>query len=503
MNADYAPRAGRKQRANDRRRWLALLVLCLGDLMIVLDSTIVNVALPSIREDLGFSETSLAWVVNAYLITFGGFLLLGGRLGDLLGYRRLFLVGIMLFTVASLGCGLASSQELLVGARAVQGLGGAVVSAVALSLIMVLFTEPAERAKAMGVFGFVLSGGGTAGVLLGGVLTYVLNWHWIFLVNVPIGVGVYALSLMLLPAGRGKAAGRLDIAGAVSVTASLMLAVYAIVNGNEAGWMSTQTIGLLAAAVALLALFLGIEARAHSPLMPLGLFRLRNVATANVVGVLMAAGMFAAFFLSALYLQLVLGYSPLQVGLAYLPSTLIWGAVSLGLSDKLVLRFGIKPPMVTGLSLFAVGILLFARAPVDGNFVVDVLPSMLLQGLGAGIAFNPLLLAAMSDVAPQESGLASGVVNTAFMMGGALGLAILASLAASRTDMLIASGDGPLAALNGGYHVAFLVGALFAAAAAVLGSVLLRANATAVPSEAEATTRANHDPRETPMQASD
>jgi EmrB/QacA subfamily drug resistance transporter len=486
MNVDTAPRAGRKQRSNDRRRWLALLVLCLGDLMIVLDTTIVNVALPSIREDLGFSETSLAWVVNAYLLTFGGFLLLGGRLGDLFGYRRLFLVGITLFTLASLGCGLASSQEFLVGARAVQGLGGAVVSAVALSLIMVLFTEPAERAKAMGVFGFVLSGGGTAGVLLGGVLTDVLNWHWIFLVNLPIGVVVYALSLMLLPAARGgAAAGRLDVAGAVTVTASVMLAVYAIVNGNEAGWMSVQTIGLLAAAVALLALFLGIEARARSPLMPLGLFRLRNVATANIVGVLMAAGMFAAFFLSALYLQQVLGYSPLQVGLAYLPSTLIWGAVSLGLSDKLVMRFGIKVPLVTGLSLFAVGILLFARAPVDGNFAVDVLPSMLLQGFGAGIAFNPLLLAAMSDVAPQESGLASGVVNTAFMMGGALGLAILASLAASRTDSLLGYGDGSLAALNGGYHVAFLVGALFAVAAAVLGTVLLRASATTAPTDAE------------------
>ena len=483
-----------------RRRWLALLILCLGDLMIVLDSTIVNVALPSIREDLGFSETSLAWVVNAYLLTFGGFLLLGGRLGDYFGYRWLFLVGIMFFTLASLGCGLASSQEVLVGARAVQGLGGAVVSAVALSLIMILFTEPAERAKAMGVFGFVLSGGGTAGVLLGGVLTDVLSWHWIFLVNVPIGVVVYALSLMLLPAGRGEAAGRLDVAGAVTVTASLMLAVYAIVNGNEAGWMSARTIGLLAAAVALLALFLGIEARARSPLMPLGLFRLRNVATANMVGVLMAAGMFAAFFLSALYLQLVLGYSPLQVGLAFLPSTLIWGAVSLGLSDKLVLRFGIKVPLVTGLFLFAFGILLFARAPVDGNFAVDVLPSMLLQGFGAGIAFNPLLLAAMSDVAPQESGLASGVVNTAFMMGGALGLAILASLAASRTNSLLGSGDGPLAALNGGYHVAFLVGALFAGAAAVLGTVLLRASATTALAESAAAPRADHDPKKAPGQ---
>jgi EmrB/QacA subfamily drug resistance transporter len=461
-----------------RTRWLALLVLCLGDLMIVLDTTIVNVALPSIRDDLGFSETSLAWVVNAYLLTFGGFLLLGGRLGDLFGHRRLFLLGITLFTLASLACGLAGSQELLVGARAVQGLGGAVVSAVALSLIMILFTEPAERAKAMGIFGFVLSGGGTAGVLLGGVLTDVLDWHWIFLVNIPIGIAVVALALGLLPAGRSRAAeGRLDIAGAITVTASLMLAVYAIVNGNEEGWTSAQTVGLLAVAAALLALFLGIEARARSPLMPLSLFRLRNVATANVVGVLMAAGLFAAFFLSALYLQQVLGYSPLEVGLAYLPSTVVWGVASLFLSDKLVLRFGIKLPLVTGLLLFAVGILLFARAPVDGNFAVDVLPSMLLQGLGAGIAFNPLLLAAMSDVAPEDSGLASGVVNTAFMMGGALGLAILASAADARTDSLLASGDERLAALTGGYHVAFLIGALFAVAAAALAVALLRSSA--------------------------
>jgi MFS family permease len=335
------------------------------------------------------------------------------------------------------------------------------------------------------------------------VLTDTVSWHWIFLVNVPIGALVFALSLRLLPAAAGTTEGsRVDVAGALTVTGALMLAVYAIVNGNEAGWTSARTIGLLAAGVALLALFLGIEARARSPLMPLGLFRLRNVATANIVGGLMAAGMFAAFFLSALYLQLVLGYSPLQVGLAYLPSTLIWGAISLGLSDKLVLRFGIKAPLVTGLSLFAVGILLFARAPVDGNFAVDVLPSMLLQGFGAGIAFNPLLLAAMSDVAPQESGLASGVVNTAFMMGGALGLAILASLAASRTDTLLGSGDGPLAALNGGYHVAFLVGALFAIAAAALGTVLLRATAPTA-AEPAAAPGADYDPKEAPMPAPD
>ncbi len=469
-----------------RRRWLALIVLCLGSLMIVLDTTIVNVALPSIRDDPGFSQTSLAWVVNAYLLTFGGFLLLGGRLGDLFGHRRLFLLGITLFTLASLPCGLATSQAFLVTARAIQGLGGAVVSAVSLSLMMSLFTEPAERAKAMGVFGFVAAGGGSIGVLLGGILTDVLNWHWIFLVNVPIGVAVCVLSLRLLPAARGAAAdARLDVAGAVTVTAALMLAVYAIVNGNQAGWTSGQTVGLLAAAAALLALFLGIEARVHSPLMPLGLFRLRNVATANVVGVLWAAAMFAWFFLSALYLQLVLGYSPLQVGLAFLPANLIMGAFSLGLSAKLVMRFGIRPPLATGLLLAAVGLVLFVRAPVDGNFIVDVLPSMILLGFGAGIAFNPVLLAAMSDVEQSESGLASGIVNTSFMMGGALGLAVLASLAASRTDSLLASGDGRLAALTGGYHIAFLVGAVFALAAALLGAALLRTGQQAPAHEGE------------------
>jgi EmrB/QacA subfamily drug resistance transporter len=460
---------------DNRTRWLALYVLCLGDLMIVLDTTIVNVALPSIRQDLNFSQTSLAWVVNAYLLTFGGFLLLGGRLGDLFGHRRLFLTGISLFTVASVACGISTTQGLLVAARAVQGIGGAVVSAVALSLMMNLFTEQAERAKAMGIFGFVMAGGGSLGVLLGGILTDALNWHWIFLVNVPIGVAVVILTLKLLPAASGSAAGgRLDIAGAVTVTASLMLAVYAIVKGNDTGWITGQTLGLLGAAVVLLGLFVGIEARVRSPLMPLALFRLRNVVTANVVGILWAAAMFAWFFVSALYLQLVLGYSPLKVGLAFLPANLIMGAFSIGLSAKLVMRFGFRIPLAVGLSVAAVGLVLFARAPVHGSFIVDVLPSMILLGVGAGMAFNPVLLAAMSDVDPSESGLASGVVNTAFMMGGALGLAILVSLAASRTDSLTASGQGPLAALNGGYHLAFLVGAFFAAAAAVVGAVLLR-----------------------------
>ena len=355
---------------------------------------------------------------------------------------------------------------------------------------MNLFTEPAERAKAMGIFGFVASGGGSIGVLLGGVLTDVLDWHWIFLVNIPIGAAVVALSRKLLPTGKGQDSGaKLDVAGAVTVTASLMLAVYAIVNGNQKGWLSAQTLGLLAVAAALLALFLFIESRVSSPLMPLRLIRLRNVATANTVAMLWAAAMFAWFFLSALYLQLVLGYSPLKVGLAFLPGNIVMGILSVSISAKLVMRYGIKRPLAAGLGVAAIGLLLFARAPVHGHFVMDVLPAMILLGFGAGIAFNPVLLAAMSDVKPEESGLASGIVNTAFMMGGALGLAVLASLAASRSDTLSASGDSHIAALTGGYHAAFVVGALFALAAAAIGALLLRT--TRQPAEA-------HDPSAQP-----
>jgi EmrB/QacA subfamily drug resistance transporter len=458
-----------------RHRWLALIVLCMGDLMIVLDTTIVNVALPSIKDSLGFSEASLAWVVNAYMLTFGGFMLLGGRLGDLFGHRRLFVAGIGLFTAASLACGLAESQTTLVVARGAQGLGGAVVAAVALSLIMTLFTEPAERAKAMGVIGFVAAGGGSVGVILGGVLTDALSWHWIFLVNVPVGIGVVAASMAVLPGGRiAGASNRLDVAGAVTITTALVLAVYAIVNGNEAGWTSARTLGLLAAAAVIGIAFLVIESRVAAPLVPLRLFRLRNVATANVVGVLWSAAMFAWFFLSALYLQQVLGYDSLEVGLAFLPGNIIMAVFSLGLSARIVMRFEIRAPLGVGLGLAAVGLLLFARAPVDGTFVVDVLPSMILLGIGAGMAFNPVLLAAMGDVPQHEAGLASGVVNTAFMMGGALGLAVLASLAASRTTSLEDSGSSELAALAGGYHAAFLAGAVFAAAAAAIGALLLR-----------------------------
>ena len=463
-----------------RSRWIALYVLCLATLMIVLDMTIVNVALPSIKDDLGFSETSLAWVVNAYLLTYGGCLLLGGRLGDLFGHRRLFLIGIALFTLASLACGIATTKGFLVAARAVQGVGGAVASAVSLSLMLVIFMEPAERAKAMGIFGFVAAGGGSVGVVLGGVLTDYLNWHWIFLVNVPIGAIVVFLSLRLLPATPGTARGeRIDLAGAVTITGALMLAIYAIVNGNQEGWTSGQTLGLLGAAAALVAVFIWLESHVRSPLVPLRLFKIRNFSTASVVGVLWAAAMFAWFFLGALYMQFVLGYSPLQIGLAFLPSSLIMAVFSIGLSAKLVMRFGIAKPLGIGLGLATLGLALFIRLPVDGSFVVDVLPSMILLGFGAGMAFNPVLLAAMNDVDQTEAGLASGVVNTAFMVGGALGLAVLVSVAASRTSSLLGSGASHVNALLGGYHLAFLVGAIFAATAATLGGLLLPNSAPA------------------------
>lgn len=431
----------------ERKRWLAFYLLCAGEFMIVIDTTIVNVALPSIQADLGFTEASLVWVVNAYMVTYGGFLLLGGRLGDLYGNRRWFLLGTALFTAASLVCALASTQWLLVAARAVQGLGGAAVSAIALSLIMNLFTEAGERAKAMGIYGFVCAGGGSVGVLAGGLLTSALGWHWVFLVNLPIGALVCALCFILLSPDRAPAVKRqLDVAGAITVTLSSMLAIYGIVNGTYA---------LLAVAAILLVAFLVLESRVRDPLMPLRLFRVRSLAVANVIGVLWAAAMFAWFFISALYMQLALGYTPMQIGLAFLPSNLIMAAFSIGLSAKLVMRFGLKLPIAAGMLLAAAGLGLFAVAPNGGSFLVHVLPGMLLLGVGCGMALNPVMLAGMGDVDPGESGLASGVLNTSFMMGGALGLAALASLAEAR-----------------GYHAAFAAGALFAFAAAAITFLL-------------------------------
>ena len=465
---------------NPRNRWLALYVLCVGVLMIVLDTTIVVVALPSIQADLQFTSTSMVWVLNAYMLTFGGFLLLGGRLGDYYGQRRWFLIGLVLFTLASLACGLAQSQLTLVIARAVQGLGGAVVTAVALSLIMGLFREPRERAQAMGIYGFVCAAGGSIGELIGGVLTDLFGWQSIFLVNLPIGIAVYVGCLRLLPRDElPPTRGRLDVAGALTGTLGLMLAVYAVVGGNAAGWTSPQTLGLLAAALITLGLFLAIEARVSEPLMPLRLFRLRNVAVANVVGVLWAAGMFAWFVISALYMQHVLGYDPMRVGLAFLPADGIMALFSAGLSARMVMRFGIRGPAWIGLLVASLGLLLFARAPVGGSFLIDVLPGMALLGLGAGMAFNPVLLAAMSDVEQSESGLASGIVNTSFMMGGALGLAVLASIADARTETLQLAGAEGITALNEGYRRAFLWGAALTALGALVTALLLRPKAGA------------------------
>ena len=459
----------------DKARWLALYTLCLGDLLIVLDMSIVNVALPSIQADLGFSQSALAWVVNAYLLTFGGFLLLSGRLGDLLGNKRVFQAGVVSFTAASIACGLAPSAPWLVVGRAVQGFGGAAVSAVALALIMGLFTDPGERARAMGVFGFVMSGGGAVGALLGGVLTGLLNWHAIFLVNVPVGIAVWVLARRILPADvAGEQRPRLDLAGAVLVTVSTMLATYAVVGGNQAGWTSVRTLLLLGTAVVLLAAFVAWEARTAEPLVPLRLFALRNVSVSQVVGVLWSSAMMAWFFLTTLYLQQVLGYSALRIGIAFLPTSIVMAFCSLKVSDRLVLRFGIRPPLVAGLGCAAASLVLLSRAPVAGDFATHVLPALLLMGVGAGIAFNPVLLAAMGDVEPHESGLASGVVNTSFMLGGALGLAVFVSLSTGRTRSALADGLDSVAALNEGFHLAFLAGSVVALAAAVVGGVLLR-----------------------------
>lgn len=457
------------------RRWWALAVLCLGVLMIVLDTTIVNVALPSIKTDLGFDDTNLAWIVNIYVLAYGGFLLLGGRLGDIHGHTRLFLAGIVLFTSASVACGLAGSQLALIVARGVQGLGGAVVTAVSMSLIVDLFTDPAERGKAMGAYGFVTAGGGSLGAMAGGILTNSLSWHWVFLINLPVGAAVILLAPRLLPRMRDHSLRRpLDVWGAATITAGLLIAVHAIVNGGTAGWGSMLTVSQLLIALALTLLFVIIEARVPEPIIPLRLFKKRNLAVANIVGVLWIAAMFSWFFLAALYLQLILGYNAMQVGLSFLPANLLMAGMSLFFSARLVARFGLRRPLTGGLSIAAVGLLLFARAPVDGQFLVDVLPAMLLMGLGAGVAFNPLLLAGMNDVDPSDSGVASGVLNTAFMMGGALGLAFLASLAASVTNNLSAGRAPALSALTDGYNAAFFAGACFALIGAGISAAFLR-----------------------------
>jgi EmrB/QacA subfamily drug resistance transporter len=468
----------RPQTHTDRSRWLALYVLCVGVLMIVLDVTIVNVALPSIQDDLGFSSSSLAWVVNAYLIAFGGLLLLAGRLGDLIGRRTVFLAGLTLFTVASLACGSAQNQEMLVGARFVQGIGGAMTSAVILGMIVTMFPEPRAQAKAIGVYAFVASAGGSVGLLAGGVLTESINWHWIFFVNVPIGIATAAAAMRLIAhdVGLGLRQGA-DVPGAVLITSSLMLGVFTIVKpAAEHGWGSTGALTLGAISLALAVAFVVWESRAPTPLIPLRIFRSRSISGANAIQALSVAGMFGVFFLGSLYLERVLGYSPLEIGLAFLPVTAVMGTLSVRYSEPLVMRFGARNTVLPGMALIAGALALFARSPVDGVFVRDVMPAMLLLGAGSGIAFPALMNLAMSGAKPEEAGLASGLVNTSAQVGGALGLAVLATLSSSHTDALRDRGEPLASALTSGYHLAYLIGAALVLAAVVVGLTVVKSD---------------------------
>ncbi len=461
---------------DERSRWVALVVLCVGMLMIVLDATVVNVALPSIQRDLGFSSSDLAWVMNAYLIAFGGLLLLAGRLGDLISRRGLFLVGLVVFTGASLICGLAQSQAVLVGARFIQGVGGAMTSAVILGMIVTMFPEPAEQAKAIGVFSFVASAGGSIGLLVGGVLTQSINWHWIFFVNIPIGIVTLIVARRLLAPDRGIGFGQgADILGAVLITGALMLAVYTIVKpAAEHGWGSSQTLLLGGISLALLAAFVAREATAKNPLIPLRIFKSRNVTGANLIQALTVAGMFGMFFLGALYLRKVLGYDPLQIGLAFLPTTIVMGTLSLRYTERLIMRFGARRTLLPGLVLIAAGLGLFARVPVNGSYLTDVLPTTILLGCGVGVAFPSLMTLAMSGATPADAGLASGLVNTTVQVGGALGLAVLATVSATRTSHLLAQGHSAAAALTGGYRLAFVIGTALVLAALAVGLTVLR-----------------------------
>jgi len=473
--------------AEDRRRWMALYVLCVGMLMIVLDVTVVNVALPSMKEDLGFSQSSLAWVVNAYLIAFGGLLLLAGRFGDILGRKNIFMAGIALFTLASLACGAAQTQEMLVIARFIQGIGGAMTSAVILGMIVVMFPEPREQANAIGVYGFVASAGGSVGLLAGGVLTQAINWHWIFFINVPIAVVTALGAQRLVERDKGIGFGNgTDAPGAVLITSSLMLGVYTIVQpAAEHGWGATQTLLLGAGSFVLLAAFVAWEATTRNPLIPLRIFRSRNVSGANVIQALTVAGMFGLFFLGSLYLEQVLGYDPLEIGFAFLPATLIMGVLSFRYTEPLISRFGARRALLAGLVLVAAGLALFARAPVDGGYLADVLPPMVVLGLGIGVSFPSLMTLAMSGATREDAGLASGLVNTTAQVGGALGLAVLATLSASRTSDLVAAGESSASALVSGFHLAFLIGAALVVAALIVGLTVLQGDGKPQPAEDE------------------
>ena len=461
-----------------RRRWIALILLCAAQFVVVLDASIVNVALPSIGRALHFSEENLQWVVNAYVLVFGGFLLLGGRAADLLGRRRVFMFGLVLFGLASLAGGLANSEGMLIAARAVQGLGAAILSPAALSIVTTTFEEGTDRNKALGIWGAVAGSGGAAGVLLGGVLTDSAGWEWVFFVNTPIAIAAAVIAPRLIDESRADAEVRhFDTAGAVTVTAGLSLLVYAMVDANNAGWGSTQTIALLAVSVALLVSFVLIELRSRAPLVPFRVFRLPNITGANVSGLLIGASLFSMFFFVSLYMQQVLHYSPLKSGFSYLPLA-VTIIISAGVASQLVSRFGFKPVLVFGMALVAIGLLLFSRVPVDGTFAADVLPASLVAAAGLGFSFVPVTIAAVSGVRDSDAGLASGLINTAQQIGGALGLAVLSTISISRTDDVMAAAHGAKSelphALTEGFSSAFTAGAGFAILGVVLGLVLIK-----------------------------
>jgi EmrB/QacA subfamily drug resistance transporter len=439
-------------------RWAALLVLCAGFLLIVVDGTVVNVALPSIQRDLGFSQAGLAWVVNAYLIAYGGLLLLAGRLGDLVGRKRVFLAGVGMFTLASALCGLSFSQPVLIAARFVQGIGGAVASAVILAMLVTMFQEPAERARAMGIFAFVASAGGAIGLLAGGLITETISWHWIFFVNLPVGLLTILLGLRLIEPDLGVGLHKgADVIGAILVTAALMLGVYTIVDSESYGLGSLHTIGLGVVAIVLLVAFLVRQAMVTSPLMPLRLFASRNLSGANAIQALMVAAFFGFFFLGSLYMQQVLHYGPLQIGLAFLPDTVAMAALSIGLAARFITRFGPRNAVLGGLSCIALGMLLFARSPLQADYVADLLLPMILMGLGAGLSFTSLSILAMADVTADDSGLASGLLNTTTQVGASLGLAFLATIASEDARRLAAEGVNATDALSAAYHVTWAV----------------------------------------------
>src|ERR687887_510266 len=468
MSPDERGRLMTKQGTNP---WVVLVLICIAQFMVVLDATIVNVALPSIQKDLHLTEGNLQWIINAYTLVFGGFLLLGGRAGDLLGRKRLFLLGLVIFTGASLLDGLASSEGMLVGARALQGLGAALISPAALSIISTTFAEGAERARALGIWAAIAIGGSAVGLILGGVLTQYFSWPWIFFVNVPVGVAAFLLSLRLVPESRDIHAHRsYDLAGAVAVTGGLMALVYAIVDAQSAGWGSTRTLGFFATAAVLLAAFVAIELRAKAPLVRLSIFRTRSLLAANLAMFLAMSGMFAMFFFNTLYIQRVLGYGPLKAGLAFLPFT-AGIMISAGIASQFAPRLGVRPVAAVGMLLSAGGLLLLTQLPVHGSYVANVLPSIMLSSLGMGAVFMPLTLIATTGLENADQGLASGLFNTSQQVGGALGLAVLSTLAASRTS---AAGGSPTHELVVGFHWAFAGGAVVMVAALAVMVALLR-----------------------------